>query len=350
MQTPRCLPVVVVAAILTCAVAQTRAQGTQGLERLRLQIEQALEPARGDVGVAIKHLETGVEVGVRAEEPFPLASAFKLPILVELYAQERAGKVKFDEMYTLKLTDQHIGSGDISVNFDLPGVAMSVRNLANMMMMISDNSATDILLTRVGAANVTARMRALGLNGIRVDRTTQELILDYGGQDTERLKDLSAKELRPLTRRPPEGEQARLARDTRYANDPRDQGSPRDMTRLLELLWRGQVVDAEASSAMLELMKRCRTGTARIKGLLPRDTVVAHKTGSVGGTIDDVGIVYLPHGTGHVAISVLSKSTMAPSADVERVIAEIARYAYDYFVFTAPASSSSSADRRPPLN
>ena len=324
---------------LAAASLDLGAQAPSAIERLRLQIEQAIPAAKGDVGVFIKHLETGVEVGVLADEPFPLASSFKLPILVELYAQERAGKVKFDEPHGLTPADQHIGSGDISVNFDLPGVSLSVRNLANLMMMISDNSATDILLTRVGAANVTARMRALGLNGIRVDRTTQELILDYGGQDTARLKGRTAKELQPLIRRPPEDEAARLARDTTYATDARDQGSPRDMTRLLELLWRGQVVDADASAAMLELMKRCRTGGARIKGLLPRDTVVAHKTGSVGGTIDDVGIIYLPHGAGHVAVSVLSKRTRAASADVERVIAEISRYAYDYFVFTVPASS-----------
>jgi beta-lactamase class A len=311
--------------------------GQSPLERLQLQIAEAIKPARGDVGVAIRHLESGVEIGVRADEPFPMASAFKLPILVELYAQERAGRLKLDEVHTLAPREQHIGSGDISVNFDLPGVTLSVRNLANMMMMISDNSATDILLTRVGAANVTARMRSLGLNGIRVDRTTQELILDYGGQDTERLKDMVLQELRPLIRRPPEDEAQRLARDTRYANDPRDQATPRDMTRLLELLWKGQAVDQAASRDMLELMKRCRTGNARLKGLLPPGTVVAHKTGSVGGTIDDVGIIYLPHGAGHVAISVLSKRTVADGPDVERVIAEIARYAYDYFLFTAAA-------------
>lgn len=312
------------------------------VERLRLQVEDAIKAAKGDVGVVIRHLESGVEIAVRGDEPFPLASAFKLPILVELYAQERAGRVKLDELYTLGPRDQHIGSGDLSVNFDLPGVALSIRNLANLMMMISDNSATDILLTRVGASNVTARMRTLGLNGIRVDRTTQELILDYGGQDTARLKDTVLQELRPLIRRPPEDEAQRLARDTRYADDPRDQATPRDMTRLLEMLWKGQAVDKAASRDILELMMRCRTGTARIKGLLPAGTVVAHKTGSVGGTIDDVGIIYLPHGAGHVAISVLSKRTSADPPDVERVIAEIARYAYDFFLFTAPATEPAS--------
>ena len=342
MRTVGPLPAILVLG-LVAVVARPSAQAPPPLERLRLQIEQALPAARGDIGVFLKHLETGAEVGIRADEPFPLASAYKLPILVEVYAQQRAGKVSFDEMYALKPADQHIGSGDISVNFDLPGVTMNLRNVANLMMMVSDNSATDILLTRVGAANVTARMRTLGLNGIRVDRTTQALILDYGGHDTARLQALSAKELRPLIRRGPEDESARVARDERYATDPRDQASPRDMTRLLELLWRGQVVDAAASAEILELMKRCRTGNGRIKGLLPRDAIVAHKTGSVGGTIDDVGIMYLPHNAGHVAISVLSKRTRADSEDVERVIAEVARYAYDYFVFTTGAGSTSSA-------
>ncbi len=345
MRTRRYLPAVLVLG-LVAASARPVAQAVPPLDRLRLQIEHALPAARGDVGVSVKHLETGAEIGVRAEETFPLASAFKLPILVEVYAQQRAGKLSFDETYDLKQTDQHIGSGDISVNFDLPGVRLSLRNVANLMMMISDNSATDVLLTRVGAENVTARMRSLGFNGIRVDRTTQELILDYGGHDTARLKGLSAKELRPLTRREQESESARAEREERYATDPRDQASPRDMTRLLELLWRGQVIDSQASLEILDLMKRCRTGAARIKGLLPRDTVVAHKTGSVGGTIDDVGIIYLPHNAGHVAISVLSKRTKADSADVERVIAEVARYAYDYFVFTATASSGSGAAPR----
>ncbi len=335
-------PFIFVALSLAAAVAtmDARQSSSIGLERLRLQIELAMAPARGEVGVAIKHLETGQTVTVKADQPYPMASTVKLPILVELYAQERAGKVKFDEMRELTPADQHVGSGDISVLFDLPGVALSVSNLANMMMMVSDNSATDVLLARVGGAPVVnARMRALGLNGIRVDRTIQELVLDFGGHDTERIKNMPLRELRPLMRRPPEDEAARLARHIHNANDLRDQATPSDMTRLLELLWRGQIVDPDASKAILDLMKRCRTGAARIKGLLPPDTVVAHKTGSLGGTVDDLGIIYLPHGAGHLAITVLTKRTLAESSDVERVVAEIARYAYDYFVFTAPPST-----------
>lgn len=334
---------VAVSAQAPASVAVAAAQApTPGMERLRAEIEKAVSAARGDVGVAIKHLETGQEILVRADEPYPMASTVKLPILVEMYAQERAGTLKFDEMRSLAPSDQHVGSGDISVLFDLPGVSMNLSNLANMMMMVSDNSATDVLLARVGGpAPVNARMRAMGLGGIRVDRTIQELVLDFGGHDTPKLKDLPLAELRPLMRRPPADEATRLARHNINAADLRDQATPHDMNRLLEMLWQGKAVDTDASKAMLELMKRCRTGAARIKGLLPADTVVAHKTGSLGGTVDDTGIIYLPHGAGHVAITVLSKRALADSPDVERVIAEVARYAYDYFLFTAPASTPS---------
>jgi beta-lactamase class A len=331
---------IIVLACVAAAIPGAFAQSSSlGLERLRLQIEKTIPDAKGDVGVAIRHLETGQEVLVNANDTYPLASAVKLPILVELYTQVKAGKVKFDEMYEIKPNDQHVGSGDIPVLFDLPGVSMNIRNVANMMMMVSDNSATDIVLKRVGGpAPVQERMRALGLNGIRVDRTIQELVLDFGEQDTEKLKGMLLKDMRPLMKPGPTDEAGRLARHNRNASDPRDQATPRDMNRLLEMLWQGKVVDAESSTAMLELMKRCRTGAGRIKGLLPRDTVVAHKTGSLGGTVDDVGIIYLPNGAGHVAISVMTKRALAESATVERVVAEIARYAYDYFLFTAPAA------------
>jgi beta-lactamase class A len=318
------------------AIADANAQSI-GLERLRLQIQQAIPPARGDVGVAIKHLETGQEVLLNADDAYPLASAVKLPILVELHTQVKAGKVSWDEMYPLKPNDQHVGSGDIPVYFDLPGVSMSIRNVANMMMMISDNSATDIVLNRIGGpAPVQARMRELGFNGIRVDRTIQELVLDWGEQDTNRLKGMTLKEMRPFMRPGPSDEAGRLARYNRVTTDARDQATPRDMNRLLEMLWQGKIVDSEASSSILELMKRCRTGAGRIRGLLPPSTAVAHKTGSLGGTVDDIGIIYLPQNAGHLAISIMSKRTLADSPVVEHVVAEIARYAYDYFLFTAP--------------
>jgi beta-lactamase class A len=180
-------------------------------------------------------------------------------------------------------------------------------------------------------------MRSLGVQGIRVDRSCQELILDFQGRDTATLKGLARDDLREALRRDarPQSLEARFAADDRLAADPRDTATPNAMVALLEKIWRGQVVDRAASDAMLDLLKRCRTGENRLRGLLPAATEVAHKTGTLGGVVNDVGIIYLPGNAGHMAIAVMSKRTRASIEDVERSVAHIARYAYDYFLFTA---------------
>jgi beta-lactamase class A len=80
-------------------------------------------------------------------------------------------------------------------------------------------------------------------------------------------------------------------------------------------------------------MRRCQTGEARLKGILPANTEVAHKTGTIGGTTNDVGIITLPDNAGHVAISVFVKSSEKEIPAREQVIAEIARSAHDFFLF-----------------
>jgi beta-lactamase class A len=186
-------------------------------------------------------------------------------------------------------------------------------------------------------------MASLGAGALHVDRPTQELILDYQGRDTARLKGLTLAEIQKSVpspaATPANTVEARFARDDTFAADPRDQATPRAFLALLEKMWRGEAVDRASSDAMLETMKRCRTGAGRIKGLLPANAVVAHKTGTIGGVVDDVGVMYLPDDAGHIAIAVLSKQTRATEPEVERAIAQIARYAYDYFVFTRRSGS-----------
>lgn len=337
-------------AFVAGAVSLVASGSPASLDRLQARVARAAAGARGQVGIGIKHLESGLEVYVNGDEPFPMASTFKLPVLVELYAKAKEGNLNWDEMVDIGEHDQHLGSGDLAPLFDPPGIRLSMHNVANLMMLISDNSAADICLARAGTADVNARLAALGVKGIRVDRPCQELILDYGGQDTAKLKDLTLKEIREAGRAgPPQAgpqtDEARWAQDDRYAADPRDQATPRGFVTLLEKIWRGDAVDRASSDAILETMKRCTTGAQRIKGLLPRNTVVAHKTGSMGGVFNDVGIIYLPDNAGHIAIAVLTKSARAASADAENAIAEIARFAYDYFLFTTPPTTTDSGGR-----
>lgn len=288
--------------------------------------------ARGDVGVAIKHVESGTEVLVNADSKYPMASAFKLPILVELFYQRAEGKLTLNDRIEVGPGDLHVGSGSMSQLFDAPGVQLSIHNLINLMMRISDNSAADILLNKVGARNVTARMRSLGLETIRVDRTTQELILDQSGVDYATYGNLPLAELREKLQAVDAPAAARA--NDEFSRTEKDVASPHDMNRLLEKLHLGQIVDRASSDEIIEILKQCQTGLARIRGLLPDDAVVAHKTGTIGGTTNDTGIVYLPDNAGRLLITIFTNNAKAPAADRERVIAEISRYAFDYFLFT----------------
>ncbi|MDD5206306.1 MAG: serine hydrolase, partial [Desulfobacterales bacterium] len=157
----------------------------ESLERLRSRIEAAIPSAQGAVGVSIKHMESGIAMAVHGDEQFPMASTFKLPLLVELYAKEKEGAFRWDDLVEISSTDQHLGSSGLTALYDTPGVVLSIRNLANLMIIASDNSAADICFSKVGGpSKVTAGMRRLGIYGIRIDRSCQELILDYGGRDT----------------------------------------------------------------------------------------------------------------------------------------------------------------------
>jgi len=314
-------------------ICVTPAAWSADVSILRAEIEKLIPRAGGGVGVAIKHIESGTELMINADEKYPMASAFKLPILVELFYQRAAGKLSLDDRVEIAAGDLHVGSGSISQLFDAPSVQLRIRHLINLMMRISDNSAADILLNKAGAANVSSRMRALGLETIRVDRTTQEMILDQSGLDYSSNGKLPLAELRE--RLQAIDPQTATRANEEFSKVEKDVSSPRDMNILLEKIFRGEIVDRSTSDEIIQILKQCQTGLTRIRGLLPQDTVVAHKTGTIGGTTNDTGIVFLPYRGDHLVITVFTKDAKAPPAERERVIAEISRYAYDYFIFNA---------------
>ena len=313
-----------------------RAQPAQ-IARLRAVVEQAIEDSSGDMGVAIKHLETGEELAVNGDRSFPMASAFKVPILVEFFNQVDAGKIRLDEMISLGPLDPHLGSGQLK-DYIVPGVSLSMENLAFLMMRISDNTATDIVLDRVGIDNVNHRMSALGITGISVNRSTQDLIMNqmgFQGWNTEGMThDEILAKLNDYEVAPGELEMSAA----RFDVDLQDTATPIAMNQLLEKILLHQAASPQASTRIVEIMLECETGLDRMRGLLPDTVSVAHKTGTIGGTVNDVEIIFLPEGRGHVLLSVLSKGT-EDRDKVARAIADIARYAYDYFLFTVPESA-----------
>jgi beta-lactamase class A len=315
--------------------AEQEAQTPTGIERLKKQIEGVIRGVEGEVGVAVKHLESGQELYINGDMHFPMASVFKVPILVEVLAQTKEGKFTLKDEISIQKTDQHLGSGMLS-DLEAPGITLSLRNLITLMMIISDNSATDILLTKVGAENINQRLRGYGIEEITVNRTCQHLIMDFVGMDYEKYKGISLDEFSEVYRaeRKKDPEVFEEA-SKKFSLIMKDQSTPRAMNKLLEMIYKKEVLDEKSCDLIISIMLECQTGQRRIKGDLPGKTEVAHKTGTIGGTVNDSGIIYLPDSLGHVALTVFTKDMTLKSKDVEEIIAKISKFVYDYFYFTS---------------
>jgi beta-lactamase class A len=326
-------PVLIALAAAPAATAQ-RPATDPGLQRLEREITRLSAIAGGKVGVGVLHLETGRELFVNGSEPFPMASTYKVPIAVRLLTLVDSSRIRLDSMVTLRPSDLHPGSGTVTRLLDDPGVALSLRNLLELMLLISDNSATDIVLrTAGGGGAVNARLRALGIEGISVDRPTVELIADAMGVANLPAEDeLTIRRFGELARAVTP-DQRKAAADA-FLRDRRDTSTPEGMTRLLAKIWRGEALSRQNTDLLLDIMRRCETGENRLPGLMPPGVTIMHKTGTLNmGIANDVGIITLPDDAGHVAISVFVKESTRDSAAQERTIAQIARAVYDYFLF-----------------
>jgi beta-lactamase class A len=254
-----------------------------------------------------------------------------VPIAVQIMALADEGKLSLAKMVSLKPSDLHPSSSRISELLFHPGVALSIENIMELAIVVSDNSAADLMLREAGGpAAVTDRMKVLGLNGIRVDRSIALLLADWGGikalpSEAEWNRDMWDK----LFDAVPEAEH--MAARRLQTHDPRDTATPADMTRLLARIWKKDLFSSVYATKLVEVMERCQTGKTRLRGMLPQGTEVAHKTGSMGGVVNDVGIITLPGKAGHVAVSVFTKGSYRPEEVSEKTVAEISRTIYDYF-------------------
>lgn len=264
-----------------------------------------------DLGIAIHHIESGEETMINADAIFPTASVFKVPVMVEVFRQAREGQ--FDLNDRLELKDRHktLTSGVLQ---DLQeGLRLTIRDLMMLMTIVSDNTATTMLMELVGPERVTATMHELGLSSIQVKMTVHEMFLHaFGIPDRA---DISVEELRAIAQRV----QMDYGSRTFSRGTDNNVSSAADMTRLMTMIFKGEVVDRAACDEMLDILSRQQHET-RVPLFLPWHTVY-HKTGTMRGLRNDSGIIRC-HENSHVAFTIFSFDSVKLPLSNPRVAVE----------------------------
>lgn len=245
----------------------------------------------GEMGIYVKDLTSGREWEVAANERYPLASVLKVPVLVEFYRQVREGRLRPDERMEYTAAWKSPGSG-ILKELD-PGLQPTLQDLVTLMIIRSDNTATDMVCARVGLENVNRSLDRLGLHNTRVTMDCKTLLYNCFGLAAP-WRPPGPELAEEYLRRAEQGlrDDSAIAYSDSLENDV---GTPRELGILLELLVKGEAFDPASSEAALAVMRRQQVQD-RLPRLLPEGTVVAHKTGSIWGVRNDVGVVYTPGG------------------------------------------------------
>ena len=285
----------------------------------------------GTVGVAVQKVGSSEIVTLNKGVTFPMASTFKVAVAARIFERIDKGELSLTQLVPVD-PKVLVGSYGLAVMTPHDGLSLSVHNLLELMITISDNTSTDVLVQLAGGpAAVTDWLTRHGIKGQRVDANTANLIyraLDITpGTGTFKQNIEAAFKADPGIR---ERDEKRIP-NTAFNNDPRDASTPEAMVQLLLLIESGKVLSADSTKELLAIMGRCTTGEKRLKGLLPIGTVVAHKTGTLPSVANDVGFITLPDSS-RFAIAVFVKGDSKGSETQERVIAEMARTAYDYYV------------------
>jgi beta-lactamase class A len=270
-------------------------------DSLRSQIVQISKSAKGIVGVSILGIESRDTLNYNSNARLVMHSVMKFPIAMTVLDLVDKGKYKLDPKMKVSKNDLPTRTWSPLRDKYPNGGEIALSELLGYMVSQSDNCACDYLLKKLGGTEVVeSYIQSLGIKGISIVAS--------------------------------EGDMAK-AWEVQYTNWCK----PADVVHLLDLFYQGKVLSKTSNDFLWKIMAETSTGPHRIKGLLPKDVVVAHKTGTsptnkegLSPATNDVGIITLPNGK-HLAIAVLVCNSMADEATRDEVIAKIAKAAWDVY-------------------
>lgn len=295
------------AAIALLLLGLTSHKGTaQGaLRSLRPELEARIARHPGTVALSVVDLSSGESLSLRGDEPFPSASIIKLPVLVELFQQVEAGRLRLEDPITLIEADKVPGSGVLQY-LSAPH-QLTLGDAALLMIILSDNTATNLVLDKVGLRAVGERMEALGLPRTKVHSNTFRRATSIS-MDSSVVYGLGVT-------------------------------TANEITRLLSLIYRGEAVSPAASEAMIEILKK-QVYAEGIPRHLPGDARVANKTGSLDAARHDCGIIYATDRD--YALCILTRENADRSWRIDNeaqlLISDLARMVHQHISGRGPVS------------
>jgi beta-lactamase class A len=280
----------------TAAVA-TQNQVAQALEQ---RLKNISDGSQGTVGLTVVHIEGGKTISINGQAQLPLYSVFKLPLAIAILKDVEENRLRLDQKVHATPAEIVAGTPGNTALWEKP-VTYEVRQLIDFSIARSDNTSAEKLLELVGGPNkVTERLRSLGFQNLDIHSTVAEYVKSRENPNT---------------------------------------GSADDLAKLLVQLQQGKLLQPAHTKLLLGFMERATTGLHRLRADLPDGTVVADKTGSgekddvtqAAKVTNDVGIITLPANRCHLAIAVLVSNSKLSDADQEKLIADVARAAYDAY-------------------
>jgi len=271
-------------------------------QNLETSLQKRIGNFPGTVSLYAKNLDTGASAGIRATDPVRTASTSKLPIMLAVFDAVARGQATWREPLTLTAQEKVSGTGVLGSEFS-DGDQLPIRNVMHLMIVLSDNTATNMILERFTADAVNAYLDKLGI------RTTRVMRKIVGSGEPAGLS--AAGKL-------PENRKYGLGVST-----------PRDMVTILEKLERGEIVSPDASREMIAVMKRCQDSTGMRRSL--QGMPIANRTGALDALRSEVGIAWSKGGPIAIAITVdgIPKPDWTPDNPGSLLIADLARILVD---------------------
>ncbi len=308
------------------------------LTKLQKQFAAFEKYCDGTLGISACHIETNNEMHFNAEQRFLMCSTYKVAIATYLLHKTERNEISLNDL--CKISEKDFLPGIVStlnqLNYDVPQ-QISIHSLLRLMLQESCNTSTGIILDKIGSPYALEKyLHQIHIHDIGMDFYSFDMFASWDG--IKNLpKNCTLAQYHELERAVPltELEETRKIIIAEIEKTGESTATPQAMTLLLTKLFRHELLSKESTDLLLKIMRGCKRGPQRLMGLLPARTPVAHKTGTLTGYTCDIGIITLPHNAGNIAISAYIKNSSQDLMNNERVLAEVGRSVYDYFLFNS---------------